>query len=99
MSDAFSESFTFLDLGNVQVSRPLREMAPVEVLRAWNWHYHEADRICADDAGPPSDEEIALVEKAQRLWKLIEAAMPEWPDGMPVGRAAHQFWPFGRPPS
>jgi hypothetical protein len=47
----------------------------------------------------PTDEEIASVKKAQRLWELIEAAMPDWPDGMSVGQAAHRFWPFGRPPN
>lgn len=92
--DKFAERFTFQDLDGRLVERPLREMIPVEVLRAWGWHHDEADRVCREDVAP--SEGIAVVEKAQRLWELIGAAMPDWPDGMSIGAAVHRFWPFGR---
>jgi hypothetical protein len=97
-AEKFSEHFTFHDLGDVLTELPLREMTPVEVLRAWHWHSHAADRICAQKQKKQATaEEIDIVEKAQRLWDLIEAAMPDWPDEMSVGAAVHRYWPGGRP--
>jgi hypothetical protein len=98
-AEKFAERFTFYDLGDVLTELPLREMTPVEVLRAWHWYSHEADRICRETPQNtrPSDAEIATVEKAERLWELLLAAMPDWPDGMSVGAAAHRYWPGGRP--
>src|SRR6478609_12167013 len=71
MSETFCESFTFSDLGNIMVERQLRDMTAVEMLRAWAWHSDKANRICERET-MPTDEEIASVEKAQRLGQLIK---------------------------
>lgn len=97
----FAEPFAFKDLDGRMIERPLREMISVEVLRAWHFHSRKADEICERTHLPEiaSDEEFATVAKAQRLWDLIEAALGDaWQDGMSVGNAVTQFWPFKRPP-
>lgn len=97
----FGERFTFLDVGDVLTEMPLREMTAVEVLRARRWHSEEADRIVrATPRGVrATNAEVAAVKKALRLMDLLVAAMPEWPDDMVVGEAAHRYWPGGRPAS
>jgi hypothetical protein len=40
--------------------------------------------------------EIAVVEKAQRLWDLLKAAMPDWGGEIPLFIVAHRSWPGGR---
>ena len=41
-SEAFAEPFSFRDLGQHLVERPLREMNAVEVLWAWRWQVENA---------------------------------------------------------
>ena len=100
-ADKFAEPFTFVDFDDRLVERPLREMVPIEALRAWHFHCHEAEGIVEAHlpSGPrPSADEIAKVHKADRLWRLIEAALgDQWQDGVSMHTAVHRFWPFRRP--
>jgi hypothetical protein len=43
-SEAFAEPFSFRDLGQHLVERPLREMNAIEVLWAWRWQWGMVSR-------------------------------------------------------